>query len=510
MSSFYRRYYMIVEKKIDSLDSQTTGKHTNGLYCPEFIDYLLVQFLAYCPLWTAMLMDLIDPEISRLSNVYAESHMKNYKYDVLMNKRNWPIGKVCRLLRDNNKALVLENALSKVEMKSKLKDSHYDLYRKTEAHSLDALIWDRKTVNDDIQSKKVRKRKTRHMAGKKLQHLTETEEETKKKKMPKIKTAGGRRNKKRKRYAANDLSVDDLNHKELQFLKNGLVNDVSYYANTKSENIIIAYYYPTTENFIIRKEMTLSGKQLRSILYRNKSLDAETIDIFAAMNIDQWNNICYLSTDLSYTVMMSNKSNFTIADKIHYKIKSTLGKTILMSYCEESHWMLIVINVSEKFIEILDTYDRQNNSTKILKALARYINKCDYESSFKKLEIQNWEVKDPRVRSLQKLTDRFNSTIYVMYYIQCIGQKAEMNQHFDPQTFRENIIHNIMLHSFNLADKCLYCFENIETEINIDCNMCQRSLHLNCQEYDELDTEDEEKLENNEFNTGDKEKLKKN
>ncbi|KAH0552600.1 hypothetical protein KQX54_013164 [Cotesia glomerata] len=167
MSPFYRRYYMIVEKKIDSPDSKTTAKHTNGLYCPEFIDYLLVQYLAYCPLWTAMLMDLIDPEISRMSNVYAESHMKNYKYDILMNKTNWPIGKVY---------------------------SHYDLYRKTEAHSLDALIWDRKTVNDDIQSKRETNNST--YGWKKLQHLTETEE-SKKKKMPKIKSVT--RNKKAKK-----------------------------------------------------------------------------------------------------------------------------------------------------------------------------------------------------------------------------------------------------------------------------------------------------------------------
>lgn len=494
-SPFYRRYYLLVEEKKDQMHSDATLKITNGLYFPQFIHYLLTTFMAYCPLWTAMMMDLLDREISRISNVYAESHMRTYKYWVLENKRRWPIGKVCRKLQENNENLVKENTLSKCELGKKLKGTQYDLYRKITENSLDGLMWNRKIISDDNEERKVRKRKIRHMDGKKILKLTEIPEEIEKISTPQEKIKATKKNKQQKKFAANDLSIENSELHKLLLLKNGLVNDVNYYANTKSLIIVIAYYYPTTENFILKKEMTMNGKQLRNLLYRRGSVDAETIDIFAAMNADKSKNIFYLSAEVANVVMKSKTdSNEQVHEKYYTKNNTSCG-TILIPYCEQEHWRLLIVSETEKSIEILDPYNRVKDSTKITNALTSYFNKCNRQSNKKSMIAANWIVKIPRDRPLQKLTDKFNSAVYIMYYAQCIGRNLEMDKNLDPEKYRETIIHFIMEHSLGLEDKCLYCFQAIDTEKHIACIMCHRQVHNKCRRLDGMDTEDEEKVE---------------
>ncbi|KAH0555281.1 hypothetical protein KQX54_016743 [Cotesia glomerata] len=258
--------------------------------------------------------------------------------------------------------------------------------------------------------------------------------------------------------------------KENTLSKCELVNDVNYYANTKSLIIVIAYDYPTTENFILKKEMTMNGKQLRNLLYRRGSVDAETIDIFAAMNADKIN------------------------EKYYTKNNTSCG-TILIPYCEHEHWILLVVSKTEKSIEILDPYNREKDPTKITNALKSYINKCNRQLNIKSMIAANWIVKIPQDQPLQKLTDKFNSAVYIMYYTQCIGQNLEMNETLDPEKYRETIIHFIMEHSLGLEDKCIYCFRAIDTEKHIVCIMCHRQVHNKCRRLDGMDTEDEEKVE---------------
>lgn len=494
-SPFYRRYFLLLENIKDRICTKTSEKITSGLYCPQFFYYLLTTFMPYCPLWTAMMMDLIDPEMSRISNVYAESHMKNHKYEVLKNKRNWKIGKVCRALHENNENLVKEDTLSKCEMGKKMKGTQYDLYRKITEDSLDGLMWSRKIESDESKPRKVRKRKTRHMSGKKIMKLTEEPKENEKKYTPLKTIPVTKKRKRQKKNAANDLSIGDSELHKLLLLKNGLVNDVSYYANTKSQTIVIAHYYPTTRNFILERDIKLTGKQLRNLLYRRGSIDAETIDIFGAMTADKCIDVSYLSTEVAHLVMNSNKEINKNTKGKYYNLKNRFCSRILIPYCDEEHWMLLVVNETEKSLEILDPYDRTNSSRKILKALTAYMNINSDESNKKSSITIDWTVKKSRNRLLQKLTDKCNSATYIMYYAQCIGQNEELNENFDPANYRETIIHFIMQHSMGVDENCLYCFEKIDTEHDIACTMCQRLIHENCRRLDEMDTEDEEKLE---------------
>ena len=82
---FYRRYYakfLNIESDIEK-DEAEIGETTNQYYAPEFAEYFTVEFMTYIPICGALMLDLVDPSISRVSNVFVESFNKVLKHNVL-------------------------------------------------------------------------------------------------------------------------------------------------------------------------------------------------------------------------------------------------------------------------------------------------------------------------------------------------------------------------------------------------------------------------------------------
>lgn len=107
--------------------------------------------------------DLVDADISRVSNAYVESHNKSYKINVLKGKKRNTIGDVCRLLQEHNSFLVPEEHLQGPKTRGKVKTRDAPLYPDTSSNPFQVEKWGRKKSELIIQ--KTNKRRYTHIEG---------------------------------------------------------------------------------------------------------------------------------------------------------------------------------------------------------------------------------------------------------------------------------------------------------------------------------------------------------
>ncbi|XP_048512535.1 uncharacterized protein LOC125501306 [Athalia rosae] len=102
-----------VEKEIDR-----TKPITNKYYVPGFAKHMTWKHFPYAPLWTSMMLDLVDENISRLSNAYVESYNNVIKHQVLNHEKNMKIGHFIRKVESYTPSLIAEANLG-VTLKTK-------------------------------------------------------------------------------------------------------------------------------------------------------------------------------------------------------------------------------------------------------------------------------------------------------------------------------------------------------------------------------------------------------
>lgn len=517
-SAYYQRYLEIVVKIVMkvSLIQKSMDEITNVYYSPEFVKYLLVTFMPYSPLWTALSMDLIDPSISSITNAFAESMMKQYEYLILHNSRKFSIGEVCRLLNSDIEKLIKENELSKLATKSRIKPSSNALYRKPTKNLLDAEKWNRKTTN--VKRLNIKKRKVQHMDGKKLLKLRnkletgknkENIENPKKLSTENCKKSSDLENikdekiigkntgmtKEKLRFTEVNNKFSSINVQPLKILSNGLVDDLIYYTKSQSKNIVISHFIPKSDSFIGQGEYTFTAKQFRNVISIQGPVNSDVIDIFTMSHITEWVDMSYLSTNVGCCAFKDGRKKISIQEKNSYDISQELADTILLPFCQNEHWRLLMINQKNECLELLDPYERSGNLARVLKAFLKYLELCDTKSSMKKLLSKKWMIKEGPNRPFQQPYDDFSSAVYVTYYIQCIGRKIQFDDEFDPEKFRKEILTAIVKGSEPLTDKCLYCLKNDIKDYDMRCELCNRLIHLHCEDRDNMDTDDEEKEE---------------
>lgn len=116
-SFLYHQYYCKQFDRIkELLDSHVRdlSEKISSLNSPEFINYLFKSCIAYLPLWTAIMMPLIDPNISRVTNAYVESHMRAYKEEILLKRKDVSVGNVVRALDNYNKCLIAKEEVYQI------------------------------------------------------------------------------------------------------------------------------------------------------------------------------------------------------------------------------------------------------------------------------------------------------------------------------------------------------------------------------------------------------------
>lgn len=129
-SPYYQRYhgrYLKIKELRDEAEN-ALDRSLNVLYAPEFFKYLLNRYMAFLQLWTGILMDLIDPRISRVTSSYVECHMKTYKKEILLNTKNWSIADVIRKLETNVECLIAKEEIYKISQ-AENENLKYPLYK---------------------------------------------------------------------------------------------------------------------------------------------------------------------------------------------------------------------------------------------------------------------------------------------------------------------------------------------------------------------------------------------
>lgn len=90
------------------------------------------------------MLDLVDPNISRVSNAYVESHHKNFKYGILKEQSHMSIGQTVRRLRDNVGRLVFEANLGfKDNVDTNIKGKKKCKYPTTDSINFVKDVWKR-------------------------------------------------------------------------------------------------------------------------------------------------------------------------------------------------------------------------------------------------------------------------------------------------------------------------------------------------------------------------------
>ena len=191
---------------------------TNEFYAPEFAEYFTIEFMTYIPICGSLMLDLIDVDISRVSNAYVESHNKVIKIDVMNRQKKNSMGQAIRKLKEYVNSLIAEaNLGSSAHTKSKINGPKKPRYPDTPSNPFVKDVWSR-----GIQSGK---RRENHFKGQEIQRIVKRVIATKRKaqgsddeeiNVPKVQKVGPlpTRRKIMQRMTKKDLIMESNKNKE--------------------------------------------------------------------------------------------------------------------------------------------------------------------------------------------------------------------------------------------------------------------------------------------------------
>ena len=100
---------------------------TNPYWAFKFITYFLKTFLPFALLVTGIMLTFIKKTKSRVSNSYAESHMRVYKHNIVPHQHGNLIGELARAVAKYSSMVVVEQKL-KIGAKSRIRIVQKPLY----------------------------------------------------------------------------------------------------------------------------------------------------------------------------------------------------------------------------------------------------------------------------------------------------------------------------------------------------------------------------------------------
>jgi len=84
----FKNHFIRIKNKVDTKILNTSTFKTNPYLLPSFIEYILVHYMPYAPLWTGL---LLKPSLqTRDTNSYAEIWFRIVKHQILRGEKNLP------------------------------------------------------------------------------------------------------------------------------------------------------------------------------------------------------------------------------------------------------------------------------------------------------------------------------------------------------------------------------------------------------------------------------------
>lgn len=145
-----------IEKKEDRDRMSRTTTSENEYHAPEFVEHVVRRWMPYFIFWSAIDLDLLDANPSRLSNAYVESYNRVLKESVLNNRTQTSLADCVRKLNTKQQTTIAEINLNAVPVKGTKKSRSKKKYLQAE---------DDRTAEESWQKKGKRARSDGYVRG---------------------------------------------------------------------------------------------------------------------------------------------------------------------------------------------------------------------------------------------------------------------------------------------------------------------------------------------------------
>jgi len=162
-----------------------------------------------------------------------------------------------------------------------------------------------------------------------------------------------------------------------------------------------------------------------------------------------------------------------------YNISQPIDGIMLLPYLYNSHWYLLVLDITNNTILHLDPQViTSNDKRRAINAFKSYTKDCSIvDTAGVRFCDKPWREITCNKRPFQ--SDIFNCGVYIIYYISCIIRKESIDKNFKPTDFRYVVAETLLRTSESMKEVCQYCFSDRNIPL-VMCNTCRRWVHQQC------------------------------
>uniref|UniRef100_A0ABD2VUU2 Ubiquitin-like protease family profile domain-containing protein n=1 Tax=Trichogramma kaykai TaxID=54128 RepID=A0ABD2VUU2_9HYME len=456
-SPFYKRYSemeLFLRKKI-TLDDSTNSANTevNKYRAPKFIEHLLKNYMPYVVWWSALDMDLVYPEISRVSNAIVESFNKVLKVNILEGNTKNSIADTVRQLNTYNRGKLAKINVPDIILKengSKKQKPQYPL-----VHKEKEVI---EEVNNPSSTDKWSK-------GRRGQSKRKRKPHAKLKKIIKIATE------EKKKQPEEKMSDFVVLNSDTQNDQNNRINGVNG-VESKINSL-------ENEKLNLPVESKNVNKNENSFHNRGNQVTLDEVLKFP--------NGLFKDEKRS---MISDSANIYVA-------RCTTTKSLRLQNFDIAAREFASI----RYPRWINGYDDSKRAIDALNCFTQY---CIKTTTLRQLFDIKWTQKFHENVPKQPNDDEINCGVYVMHYLDKMGREQAFDGELNLLQYRDFIAQNLLEKSENIMEDCLHCARTVhhtdpKTEIEIPyytCAYCDRKWHVHCNKYSHKDTDEEKETFN--------------
>lgn len=459
-------YYSYYDERFTAIDQEMSDcKLTNDFFHRELALYITYRLMPFLPIWSCVLFPLLDLDISRLSNAYAESYFNVIKKYLLVNQKNLSIHHYADKSQSYINSLI-KNEKLQMSLKSSLKG-------KTKYPENTQV----KPLQEDVDLGEKDKRSRRKGQG--LSKLA---------KKRSLNSSFVNIEKSKTFYDVitqnSKNSSDSNNSTNPHALQNGLIPNSDYYFATETIFVLGEYTIDNKRVSLNETYTVFLDSKAYETLKKEEFVDSQTIDCYIYTLLKSCEN------DITY-VPLSVTNSFLDLQQYKHAVKSCAvsctkpmtGK-IFMPYRKGFHYLLLIADIEKKSLINIDPfYEKSKNEKSIKNKFENFLNACPEGTNFGSIKNLDWKLINLEKqlnnnRPLQK--DCNNCGVYVSYYMSCLMKNEPFDRTFDPRNFRRQIASELIGKSDNMKHYCLYCATLRIGATEVMCRSCRRWSHDTC------------------------------
>lgn len=438
--SMYYKYFLEIYDRFVSENKMIVSGEANKFYCPDFITFILKQYMPYVCLWSSL---FLPEKTSRISNAVVENWNNIVKHDILkvVNEKG---GRVIRKLQSR-----ISDMVNKIQVNHMINDGRSKL------------------ATPKTSSKN--------------EPFDENSTENWQKRTP------SRHQKKNTYFGRNLLEKMILPLSKITLAKydNGIIKNIEYYKKLSLLNQPL--------DFILAKFDSVErfGNQFGYVysedffsLFDKKWLTTSIIDSCASMffkdNSKVQRHISYVP--INYGTIIFTEPNTKFYNNDIFKIK--FSATTLMPFLYKNHYFLVIIDNIKKTFQLIDPFGENIHMLELAFANFKiFINSYNIKVPRDTFNIDNFKAIGAKDFPIQ--VDSYNCGVFVISYLEkfITNKKYDKGFSFNAEIYRNKLTEDILQKSDNLNNLCLKCCKkgvNNNFKKYVYCCKCKRWYHEHC------------------------------